>query len=213
MHRRITRTPHPRPGRQPRRRQRRPPGQAARVRLARDEGRRQAHERGSRARLDHVRDRQEGPARLPALEQALRGSACVREHSGFTCLSAKPGDWPNIAGCTKGRSGAVTHPKHRVRSSPGARLRSRTLQVRGRERSGTSPRYRRRTRPRDRPRQRLSCQTTALAIKSAFRSHPSVPTSLRPACAVSATPCGRSSTPAGTLLARINGRCVADRSL
>ena len=35
------------------------------------------------------------------------GSACVREHSGFTCVSAKPGDWPDIAGCTKGRSRIV----------------------------------------------------------------------------------------------------------
>jgi len=36
------------------------------------------------------------------------GSACAREHYGFTCLSAKPGDWPDIAGCTKGRSRIVT---------------------------------------------------------------------------------------------------------
>jgi len=35
------------------------------------------------------------------------GSACVREHSGFTCVSARPGDWPDIAGCTKGRSRIV----------------------------------------------------------------------------------------------------------
>ena len=35
------------------------------------------------------------------------GSACVREHFGFTCVSAKPGDWPDIAGCTKGRSRIV----------------------------------------------------------------------------------------------------------
>ena len=35
------------------------------------------------------------------------GSACVREHHGFTCVSAKPGDWPDIAGCTKGRSRIV----------------------------------------------------------------------------------------------------------
>jgi hypothetical protein len=32
------------------------------------------------------------------------GSACAREHSVWMCLRAKPGDWPEIAGCTKGRS-------------------------------------------------------------------------------------------------------------
>jgi hypothetical protein len=35
------------------------------------------------------------------------GSACVREHFGFTCVSAKPGDRPDIPGCTKARNRIV----------------------------------------------------------------------------------------------------------
>lgn len=32
------------------------------------------------------------------------GSACVREHHGFTCASAKPDDFPRLFSCSKGRS-------------------------------------------------------------------------------------------------------------
>src|SRR5690348_9403551 len=32
------------------------------------------------------------------------GSACVREHFGWTCASAKTADWPRLASCTKGKS-------------------------------------------------------------------------------------------------------------
>ena len=34
------------------------------------------------------------------------GSACVREHHGFTCVSAKPGDWPDIAGAPRAATGS-----------------------------------------------------------------------------------------------------------
>jgi hypothetical protein len=40
-------------------------------------------------------------------DAACEGSACVRRHLGWACLSAKPGDWPDVAGCTKGRSHIV----------------------------------------------------------------------------------------------------------
>src|SRR4051794_35084239 len=31
-------------------------------------------------------------------------SACVREHFGWTCASAKAPDWPRLASCTKAKS-------------------------------------------------------------------------------------------------------------
>src|SRR6478735_257386 len=32
------------------------------------------------------------------------GSACVRDHFGWTCASAKAPDWPRLASCTKAKA-------------------------------------------------------------------------------------------------------------
>ena len=37
-------------------------------------------------------------------EKPCEGSACVREHFGWTCASATAHDWPRLASCQKGRS-------------------------------------------------------------------------------------------------------------
>lgn len=37
------------------------------------------------------------------------GSACVREHSGWTCASAKSADWPRVASCSKAKNVIVAY--------------------------------------------------------------------------------------------------------
>jgi hypothetical protein len=37
-------------------------------------------------------------------KRPCEGSACVREHFGWTCASAKVPGWPRLASCSKGRS-------------------------------------------------------------------------------------------------------------
>jgi hypothetical protein len=37
------------------------------------------------------------------------GSACLRSHYGWTCVSAKSYDWPELVGCTRGRLRIEAH--------------------------------------------------------------------------------------------------------